>query len=147
MPASVKCLTLSAMLLALAPFQAHAEDDAFFGQVGSLLGLRAYVLGAMEYCTKYVEARPEFAAAADAWKQRNADDSAALDKVAAPLVNSTVKDKMDHMLTDKIVADAAAASDKIAFCTSAMDAINSGNNDFATNKPSEIARVREAAAK
>jgi hypothetical protein len=122
-------------------------DDAFFNQVGALLGLRAYVLGVMEYCSKYVEPRPEFTAAADAWQQRNADDGAALDKVAAPLVNRDTKDKMDKMLTDKVVADIAAASDKIAFCVNAMDAINSGKNDFATNKPAEIARVREAAAK
>jgi hypothetical protein len=136
---------LIVLALALAPAAAHAEEGSFFNQVGSLLGLRAYALGAMEYCTKYVEARPEFDAAAEAWKQRNAADSAALDKVAAPLVDSRIKAQMDQMLTDKILADAAAATDASAFCVGAMEALNSGNNDLATNKPAEMARVRETA--
>jgi hypothetical protein len=138
-------IALMAAALVAAALPARAEDVTFFNQVGALLGLRAYVLGSMEYCTKYVEARPEFDAAAEAWKQRNADDSAALDKVAAPLVNQSVKDQMDKMLTNKIVSDAGAAADKVTFCVGAMDAINSGNNDFAKNKPAEIARVRDAA--
>jgi hypothetical protein len=141
----MKRLAAGALALALLPAAAHGDDGDFFGQVGALLGLRAYVLGAMEYCTKYVDARPDFAAAADAWKQRNADDSTALNKVAAPLVSDKTQAEMDRMLTTSIVNAATTAGDKVAYCVRVMDAINSGDNDLAKAHPAEMARVRKAA--
>jgi hypothetical protein len=141
----VKRIAVAAFALVVLPVAAHAQSDELFGQVGGLLGLRAYALGAMEYCTKYVDARPDFAAAADAWKQRNAADSAALDKVATPLVTPKVQAEMDKMLSARIAGDVAAADDKVAFCVRVMDAVNSGDNDFAKAQPDEIARVRAVA--
>lgn len=122
-------------------FASDVERD-----VGLLLGVREYALRAMDYCFNDVASRVEFNDAAQIWRQRNADDSASLDKVYASLnVDASVEAQMDQMIADQIKSDVAGAADATAFCENTASTLVSGRRDMSAMAPDALAVVRAAA--
>jgi hypothetical protein len=140
-------ILLAAGLAVASAVPASAAGDKLYHDAGMLLGVRSYALAAMVYCGDKLGSAGQYQAAADAWSQRNADDSAALDVVIDALdVDTATQAQMDQMVADQINADVAQVGDAASFCEQTLAFMNAGRRDMAAMAADAMANVRSAAS-
>lgn len=123
-----------------------AAGDELYRDAGMLLGVRSYAMAAMAYCGDELGSAAQYQAAADSWRQRNADDSAALDIVIGSLnVDDGTQAQMDQMVADQIKADVAKVGGAASFCEQTLAFMNAGRRDMAAMATDAMAVVRAAA--
>jgi hypothetical protein len=134
---------LAAALTAATAAQAQQNIAA---DVGTVLTMRLYSVGLMDYCYDEIDKRQAFKDASQAWQARNAEAVTAASTLLPKVAKAEEIASLVVQVRNAIAFDLAAEKDQPGACQTAADSLNDVSSDIIARAPDQVARIKAAVA-